>query len=154
MEAKKALKIVAAQCSKKEYCCSDILQKLEKWEITEKEQAEIIAFLIKNKFINENRFATSYARDKFRFNKWGRQKIAQMLKQKGIPSPTITEALQSLDREDYDGTCLALLVQKRKNIHDTAPYTIKAKLFRFALSRGFDYETIDRAVKQMGEDYE
>ena len=152
MDAKKALNIAAGLCSKKEYCSSDILQKLERWEIPAREQAEIMAFLIKNKFIDENRFAASYARDKFRFNKWGKQKIVQMLKQKGISPDTIADALSELDDTDYDETCVSLLKQKMKSIKDTDPYKIKAKLYRFSLSRGFDYDTINRAISRLTED--
>lgn len=152
MDAKKALNIAAGLCSKKEYCASDILQKLERWEIPAKEQAEIIAFLIKNKFIDENRFAVFYARDKFRFNRWGKQKITQMLKQKSISPEVIAGALSELDDTDYDETCLSLLKQKMKSIKDTDPYKIKAKLFRFGLSRGFDYDTTGRAVSRLLQD--
>lgn len=154
LDAKKALKITAGLCSKKEYCCSDIQKKLDVWEITPQEQTEIIAFLIKNKFIDEERFATFYARDKFRFNKWGKQKIAQMLKQKNIASNIITAALSSLNEQDYDQTCLSLLQQKRKSIKDTDSYQIKAKLFRFGLSRGFDYDTVNRTLEHIQKNTE
>lgn len=149
LDAKKALKITAGLCSKKEYCSSDIQKKLDTWEIPSQEQTEIITFLIKNKFIDDERFATFYARDKFRFNKWGKQKITQMLKQKNIASSIITTALFSLNEQDYDQTCLSLLQQKQKSIKDTNPYQIKAKLFRFGLSRGFDYDTVNRALDRL-----
>ena len=81
MDTSKALKTVTTLCSKKEYCRQEIRQKLEKWEIAEKDIDTILEFLQKNNFINEQRYAQFYARDKFRFNKWGKQKISLMLKQ-------------------------------------------------------------------------
>ena len=84
MDTPKALKTVTAFCSKKEYCRQEIRQKLEKWEIAEKDIDTILEFLQKNNFINEQRYAQFYARDKFRFNKWGKQKISLMLKQKKL----------------------------------------------------------------------
>ena len=84
MDYKKALNLAASLCSKKEYCCDDIRKKLLAWEIAPEDCSRILDFLQKNKFIDEARFASFYARDKFRFNRWGVQKIGLMLRQKGI----------------------------------------------------------------------
>ena len=80
MDAKKALNIVAGQCSKKEYCSFDILKKLQRWELEEKDIAAVMEFLVKNHFLDDTRFAEAYARDKHRFNRWGKLKIMQMLR--------------------------------------------------------------------------
>ena len=72
MDAKKALNIVAGQCSKKEYCSFDILKKLQRWELEEKDIAAVMEFLVKNHFLDDTRFAEAYARDKHRFNRWGK----------------------------------------------------------------------------------
>lgn len=151
IDPKKALNIAAGMCSNKECCCRDIREKLLKWEIPEEEITRILEFLYKNKFLDDNRFATFYARDKFRFNKWGKQKIAIMLQQKGLPSEIITHALSLLEDQAYDNTCLSLLQQKLKTIKDTDPYKIKAKLIRFALGRGFDYDTIHKSMGSISQ---
>ncbi len=142
MDYKKALNLAASLCSKKEYCCDDIRKKLLAWEITPEDCSRILDFLQKNRFIDEARFASFYARDKFRFNRWGVQKIGLMLRQKGISSDIIREALSTLDASEYETTCLSLLKQKLRAIHDTDALQTKAKLFRFCLGRGFDYETV------------
>ena len=142
MDYKKALNLAASLCSKKEYCCDDIRKKLLAWEITPKDCNRILDFLQKNRFIDEARFASFYARDKFRFNRWGVQKIGLMLRQKGISSDIIREALSTLDASEYETTCLSLLKQKLRAIHDTDALQTKAKLFRFCLGRGFDYEPV------------
>lgn len=144
MDYKKALNLAASLCSKKEYCCDDIRKKLLAWEIAPEDCGRILDFLQKNKFIDEARFASFYARDKFRFNRWGVQKIGLMLRQKGIPSGIIRDALATLDASEYETTCLSLLKQKLRAIHDTDALQTKAKLFRFCLGRGFDYETIQK----------
>ena len=82
MTPEKALNIAAGICSQKEYCTQEIREKLQKWELSENEITHILTSLRQHRFIDDRRFATFYARDKFRFNKWGRQKIAQMLRQK------------------------------------------------------------------------
>lgn len=149
MTPRQALNTIAAQCSKKEYCSADILAKLHCWKLDEKEIAEIMAFLVKNRFVDDVRFAVSYARDKFRFNRWGKLKIEQMLRQKQIPSSVIAEALASLPEDSCDETCLALLRQKNNTLKETDPYKRKAKLFRFALGRGFDYELVCRCMEKL-----
>lgn len=149
MTPEKALNIAAGICSQKEYCTQEIREKLQKWELPENEIAQILACLQQHKFIDDRRFATFYARDKFRFNKWGRQKIAQMLRQKQIDSAIIQEALAQLPREDYDETCLALLRGKLKTLKTDTPIRIKVKLIRFAAGRGFDLDTINRCLSRL-----
>lgn len=149
MTPEKALNVLAGMCSKKEYCSQDIREKLLKWEIPEKDIVRILDFLHQNKFVDDNRFAIAYARDKFRFNKWGRQKINQMLRQKGVATPIISEALSALGTEDYDKTCMALLHGKLKTLKEDSPIKTKAKLIRFAASRGFDYDTINRCLPRL-----
>ena len=149
MDAKKALNIVAGQCSKKEYCSADVLAKLRRWELPEKDIVEIMAFLVKNRFLDDARFAEAYARDKFRFNRWGKLKIAQMLRRTQVADSVIGQALAALPEEDTDATCMELLRQKNKSIKDEDPYKRKAKLIRFALSRGFEYETVSRCLSHL-----
>lgn len=149
MDPKKALNIAAGLCSKKEHCCREIREKLEKWEIPENEINRILDFLTQNKFIDESRFAIAYARDKFRFNKWGKQKITQMLRQKDIRPDLIRQALDSLGKNEYEEACLKLLLQKKKNTKATDnPLKDKNRLVRFALSRGFDYDTVRRCIER------
>lgn len=155
MEPNKALRAVAALCSKKEYCCHDIRQKLVKWELAEPDIRQIMDYLLRQKFIDDRRYAGFYARDKFRFNKWGKLKISQMLQQKGISSDIITEALAVIDeKEDYYTTCLTLLRQKMRSSKETDAYKNKIKLFRFALGRGFDYDTVKRCFDTLQVDSE
>ena len=72
-----------------------------------------------------------------------------MLRQKHIADTIIDEALATLPEEQSDTICLSLLQQKNKSLKEDDLYKRKAKLFRFALSRGFDYETISRCVRQL-----
>lgn len=149
MDLKKALSTVAALCSKKEYATADIRRKLINWEMNEEEQQQIIHYLQKNNFLDDRRFAHFYARDKFRFNKWGKQKITAYLRQKQIAPAIIAEALNQLDQPDYHSTCLGLLQQKQKSIKGNDPLKTKAQLIRFGVSRGFDYETILSCLEQL-----
>lgn len=152
MDTPKARKAVASLCSKKEYCRQEIRQKLEKWEIPAKDIDAILEFLQKNNFINEQRYAQFYARDKFRFNKWGKQKISLMLRQKGIASDFISLALKELDKEAYEQTCLQLFRQKQMKFKEKTAAQYTASLVRFGLSRGFDYDTIRHCLHVLKEE--
>lgn len=149
MEPNKALNTVASICSSKECCSHDIQVKLKKWDIPETEVTRIIEFLYKNNFLNDRRFAFSYANDKFKFNKWGKQKISQMLRQKEISPSIITEALAGLEEDNYEETCLSLLKQKLKIIKDADPLKKKAKLFRFATGRGFGFDVVQKCLSRL-----
>lgn len=149
MDAKKALNLVAAQCAKKEFCSADIVAKLRRWELSERDVAAIMEFLTKHRFVDDERFAKAYARDKARFNRWGQLKIAQMLRLKRIPEPMISNALAALPAKEDGDTCLALLRQKDRTLKEADPYKRRAKLCRFALGRGFDYDTVMHCLDRL-----
>lgn len=152
MRPEQALNIIAGQCSKKEMCCKDVRQKLIKWELPEEDIQKIMSFLLEHKFIDDKRFACIYTEDKFRFNHWGKQKIGMMLRQKGISQDIIDEVSSIIPSNNYIDHCLELLQQKYRTITESDPYKLKAKLTRFALSKGFDYDTISKCLSQLLSD--
>lgn len=149
METEKALNKIAGLCSKKEYCTKEVREKLAGWELDKEAIDKTIAFLIQHKFIDDERYARIYAEDKFRFNHWGKQKINMMLQQKGIPSAIISEALATIDSHHYDKGCMEILQQKQRSISEPDLYKLRIKLTRFALSRGFDYDTINKCLEKL-----
>ena len=145
----KALRLMAGQCSRREMCRADVVAKLRQWELSEWEIEEVMDFLERQRFVDDVRFARAYVQDKFRFRRWGKLKIEQQLRQKQLPAPVIAEALAALPEESYDETCLSLLRQKDKSLKEPDPYKRRAKLCRFALGRGFDYEVVARCVERI-----
>jgi regulatory protein len=139
-------------CSRQEKCCSDIRKKLRDWEISCDDQDKIIQSLIDEKFINEERYTNFYVRDKFRFNRWGRIKIAHHLKQKQIPEYLISDSLDQLNDVEYSEMLSDLLSSKIKTIREEDPYHLRAKLFRFAQGRGFEsqlsLQIIDKLISE------
>ncbi len=152
MKPEQALNILAEQCSKKEICSKDARQKLIKWEIQEEDIKKIMSFLLEHKFIDDERFARIYTEDKFRFNHWGKQKITMMLRQKGISQDIIDEALSIIPTDNYTEHCMELLQQKYRTLTEQDPYKLKAKLTRFAVGRGFDYDTVSKCLFQLLSD--
>ncbi len=152
MKPEQALNIIAGQCSKKEMCSKDVQQKLIKWEIQEDDIQKIMSFLLEHKFIDDKRFARIYTEDKFRFNHWGKQKISMMLRQKGISQEIIDEASSVIPPDNYTDHCQELLLQKYRSLTENDPYKLRAKLTRFAMGRGFDYDTICKCLSQLLSD--
>jgi len=149
MEYQKALHSAADLCSRQERCVSEIRKKLVNWELLEEEVEEAIAYLIKEKFIDEDRFAAFYVRDKFRFNGWGRIKIRWQLRQKEVNSASQEEALQSLDEETYMEKLAELLYSKKRQIKNKDVWQTKAALVRFGQSRGFEPDLVYRQVDRL-----
>lgn len=125
-------------CAVQEKCKSEIRKKLFGWKLPQKDHGQIIDQLEKDKFIDENRYAHYFAKDKLRYNKWGKIKIAYTLKQKDIPEDYIQTALDDIEESDYDEILKNELLKKIRSIKDKDEYTIKSKLIRFASSRGFE----------------
>jgi len=139
----RALERTMDLCSRSEHCRKDILDKLNNWKITsEKENKTIIKSLTDDKFIDEKRYARSYAQDKFRFNKWGRIKIRAMLKNRGISNNDIDSALEMIDNDSYLKMIDEEMVNKRRSIKAKNIFDLKGKLFRFGGSRGYENEYI------------
>jgi regulatory protein len=143
---KSALHRAATLCSRQELCTQSIRDKLRNWNVGQDDAEKIIRKLQQEKFLDDNRYAGFYARDKFRLNGWGRVKIAHMLRQKGIGEADIEQALALIDEETYFQSCLDLIRSKSAALHEKNEFIRKGKLFRFAAGRGFEPELIHKAL--------
>lgn len=152
MTADELLYKLAARCSTSEQCLSDIESKLNRYELTEEEKTRIIRHLIEEKYIDDSRYARAFVRDKYRFNKWGRIKIAQGLRMKGIDNETIKEAMEAIDETEYNRILRELIAAKRKSTHGRSEYEVNGKLIRFATGRGFEFASIRQCLNTDGYD--
>lgn len=134
-------------CSKSEKCRSEIAEKLKANGIASDGREQILDFLIREKYIDEQRYAISFVRDKFRFNKWGKIKLAYMLRAKGVGSHDIDAALAEIAPEGYREALEALLQSKYRSLRSTDDYETIAKLVRFAQSHGFEAELAVEVAK-------
>lgn len=148
MDKNKAKAKLARLCSVKEICRYDVIEKLHKWEIYD-EAEEIADWLEDEKFIDDNRFARFYVRDKYRFNKWGRIKISYHLKHKHIASGIIQEAFEEIDEEEYKDILATLISQKYNSLKDEDLIQKKAKLVRYAQGKGFEADLIFRNIESI-----
>ncbi|MFA5818727.1 MAG: regulatory protein RecX [Bacteroidales bacterium] len=135
---KTTLSKAMVQCSRREFCCSEIRAKLYSWGLGDIDSEKIISVLIKENFINEDRFAQAFVKDKFNYNKWGKVKIAAHLRGKNIPGDIIRTALDVIDNELYKKTLSDLISGHRRFVKAKNQYDLKAKLLRYGLSKGFE----------------
>lgn len=149
MDYEVALKRAAALCSNQEQCSSHIREKLLSWKVSNRDAEKIIQLLIKEKFLDDARYASFYVRDKFRFNGWGKIKLRMMLKQKQIAGPVIEEALNQIDPELYKQTCSRLISDKAATLKESNQFKRKGKLFRFAAQRGFESDLIHQILSYL-----
>ena len=146
-----ALQKMAALCSTAEHCESEIREKLSRAGMGADDADRIIDRLYDEDFINTERYCHAFVRDKFRHARWGRVKIEQALRQKKLPGSDIRQALEEeLPETDYHDLLRHLIQQKADTLPaDTDAYARRAKLFRFALARGF---TMSEALEAVDDD--
>lgn len=149
----KILSQMQAYCVRAERCKFDIYKRLARYadELDTQAQTRIISSLIEDRFVDELRFASAYARDKYRFNGWGPRKIAMELKQRKIDDATIQSALDNLSRGDnaLPDQLAELMQSKLRSIKAQTPYETYQKLMRWAVGRGFEYAHCKRIASEL-----
>ena len=138
-------------CAYQERCQSDVREKLKNFQdkISFEETSQIISSLISDNYLNEERFAATYASGKFRIKKWGRAKIKMMLRQKKISDFSINKALKAIDDSEYLNT-LRELIEKKMTELKSEKNKIKKhyKVLRFSQSKGFETDLILDVLKE------
>ena len=137
---------LAAICAQAEHCEQEMRDKMKRWEIDETVQNRIIDRLTKERYIDNERYARAFVKDKIRYNKWGRKKVQQALWMKRIDKDIQQLVLDEIDEKEYLDVLRPLLKQKRKSIRAASDYEQRQKLVRFALSRGFGFDIIRQCL--------
>ena len=129
-------------CAYQERCQQDARDKLYELGMWPDAVENIIVKLIEENFLNEERFAMSFARGKFSIKKWGRIKIKQELKQKRVGDYCLKKAMQQIDDAEYMKTLKKLIESKRKLIKEANHIKLKYKLMSYALSKGYEKDLV------------
>ena len=138
---------IQAYCAYQERCHQDVIKKLKSWGLIPDAVDMLLGELMQHNFLNEERFSRSFARGKFRIKKWGRIKIRMELKKKGVYTKCIDIALLEIDANAYYLTLKELLQKKSLLEKETHLFKRKAKLTRYLVSRGFEYDLIRMALE-------
>ena len=137
---------LAALCAQAEHCQQEMRDRLKRWGVDADAQNRIVARLVKERYIDDERYARAFVKDKIRYNKWGRRKVQQGLWQKHIDTEIQERVLNDIDDSEYLAVLKPLLKQKTKSIRAENDYERNQKLVRFALGRGFTFDLIRQCL--------
>ena len=141
-----ALQRLSALCASAEHCEYEMPEKMRKWAVEESDCERIMEYLRKAKFVDDERYARAFVKDKIKYNKWGRRKVEQGLWAKHIAEDIRQRVLDEVDESQYKSVLTDLLKSKRRSIKAANDYEMNRKLIKFALSRGFDYSIIRQCI--------
>ena len=144
---KQALSKLMALCARSEHSSGDMLQKMRLWGLDDAAQARIMERLVSGKFIDDERFTRAFVNDKIKYNQWGRRKIEQALWAKGVEQSIQRKILDSIDENEYLAVLKPLLKSKERSVTGRNEFERQMKLIRFAVSRGFSMEQINRCLE-------
>ena len=137
-----ALQKLKHYCTYQERCHSEVKERLYQFGIWKKDQDKIIAALIEENYLNEERFAIAYAGGKFRIKHWGRVKIKYELKQKQVSDYSIKKALKQIDEEEYTKLLNKLAKEKYAALKNEQYLVRKKKTMDYLMGRGFEMELV------------
>jgi regulatory protein len=143
---------LAALCAQGEHCQYEMLEKMRRWELSEEAQTRVMQRLVNERYVDDERFARAFVKDKVRYNKWGRRKVEQALWQKQIADDIRQRVLDEVDDDEYLRVLRPLIQQKRRSVTAADDYEKNRKLVRFALSRGFTFDIIRQCLDVTDED--
>ncbi|MCK0204616.1 regulatory protein RecX [Ornithobacterium rhinotracheale] len=140
---------MARYCAYQDRCHWELEQKLKEFFLIPEAKDEVILTLMQHNFLNEERFAHSFVRGKFNQKQWGRLKIAQELKKRNIGTRLIDEALKQIDNQDYLNALTDLMEKKANRITYKNEYDKRAKLTRYLMQKGYEYELIKECLNDI-----
>lgn len=143
-----ALASLMRLCARAEKCEADARRLMRGWGVAEQEAEQIVERLVRDRFIDDSRYAAMYVREKSNLAGWGIYKIRTALQRKQIAKERIEEALLQLDAAKGAERLQERLQRKARTTKAKTPYELKTKLIRYGLSLGFSYETVQEAVSR------
>lgn len=150
-----ALRSLMNLCVKAERSEFDVRRLLERWGVAEEERQRIVDTLVRERFVDNRRYAEAYVREKVRFSGWGRYKIRAALRAKRIDESIVEEALEQVDGASMREKLEHRLQMKMNRTRARDAYDLRGKLVRYGVGLGFDTDTVlevvERLMKERGE---
>lgn len=148
MDAARCLSRLQKLCSKAEYCRADVYRKALKGLEGDAEAAgKIVEQLVADKYVDDARYASAFAREKAGLQGWGPVKIRFQLRAKGVSDQVIAAALEEVEPDRAADKLERLLAAKARTLQGDPQFRLK--LIKFGLSRGYEYETVEEALKKL-----
>ena len=149
-----ALAALMRLCARAEKSQEDARRLMRGWGLAERDAEGVLAKLVRDRFIDDARYAGAFVRDKLRLSGWGDYKIRTALQRKRIDRALIDAALAEADRSGMDERLRRQLERKARTAKYSTQYELKTKLIRYGLSLGYDYETVVEAASGLVTDTE
>ncbi|MES2575473.1 MAG: regulatory protein RecX [Bacteroidota bacterium] len=146
---KEAIQKIEYFCSYQERCHEEVVSKLRSMKMDSDEIDQIMVHLIAENFLNEERFACSFARGKHRIKHWGKIRITNELKFRNISQTLINIALKEITPEEYMATFHALAERHWETIRETNTLKKRKKICDYILRRGFESNLVYEKVKEL-----
>jgi len=146
---KEATRKLEGYCAYQERCHKEVVQKLKGMNMISEARDQIVTHLIQENYLNEERFAQSFARGKFNIKKWGRNRIVNELKFRGISKYNIKTALKEIDDDVYLSTLDSLSLKRLEAIKETNTQKRRKKLADYLLYRGWESHLVYGKVKEL-----
>ncbi len=146
-----ALLKLSALCSQAEHSSGEMRDKMRRWAMPQEEIDRVLNRLVDERFVDDERYARFFVRDKIRFDRWGRRKIEMALCRKGVARDISSRVLDAVAPDDYVEALRPLIASKRRSLSAASDYELNAKLIRFALGRGFGMDIIRRCIESADE---
>ena len=137
---------LAQLCARSEHCQHDIQEKMRRWGMSDEAQARVMQRLVGERYVDDERYARAFVRDKIRYDKWGRRKVEQALWMKRIDDDIRERVLGEVDDGEYLAVLRPLLKQKCRSTKAATDYELNQKLVKFALGRGFTFDIIRQCI--------
>lgn len=147
LSKEQSLPKIKQYCAYQDRCHSEVKEKLYSYGLYKKDVEQLMAQLIEENYLNEERFAIQYAGGKFRMNQWGRVKIKHALRQKQVSEYSIKKGLKEISDNEYKKTLQKLAAQKLKTLKsETNVFSKKKKLQDYLLQKGYEGELVAGVV--------
>lgn len=133
-------------CVYQDRCHKEVEQKMREFNLIPEAKEYILLSLLKHDFLNEERFAKSFARGKFRIKKWGKQRIVRELKFREISTYNIKTALKEIDETEYLETIQSITQKRNEILTEQNHFKRKRKLIDFLIRKGYETDLIYKTV--------
>ena len=134
-------------CAYQERSHHEVRKKLYDYGLYSSDVEQLISSLITEGFLNEERYAKTFAGGKFRIKKWGRNKIVHALEGNGISKNCIQAGLKEIDASDYQSTLVEIIQRKIDTVREENLFVKRDKVARYAIQKGFEPELVWELVK-------
>lgn len=136
-------------CVYQDRCHKEVEQKMREFSLIPEARELILLSLMKDNFLNEERFSKSFARGKFRIKSWGKRRIVRELKFRDISAYNIKTALKEIDEDEYLKTIYRITENRNEVISEPNIYKRKKKLIDFLMRKGFENDLIFKTVNDV-----